>query len=117
MTAPSAERTYGEAIHVCHRDDLPAVGAAQAQIEGRLVAIVRTEDGEVHAIDDTCTHANVSLAEGELDGCLLECWLHGSVFDVRDGEPKNLPATVPVAVHQVTVDDAGEVYVALAADR
>ena len=78
---------------------------------------MRTEDGEIHAIDDTCTHANVSLAEGELTGCMLECWLHGSVFDVRTGDPANLPATVPVAVHQVTVDDAGEVYVALAADR
>jgi 3-phenylpropionate/trans-cinnamate dioxygenase ferredoxin subunit len=116
MTA-QPQSDYGDPVHVCHEGDLPAVGAAQAQIEGRLVAIVRTEDGEIHAIDDTCTHANVSLAEGELTGCMLECWLHGSVFDVRTGDPANLPATVPVAVHQVTVDDAGEVYVALAPGR
>lgn len=109
-----SETAYGEPVHVCHRDDLPETGAAQAQVEGRFVAMVRTEDGRIHAVDDTCSHANVSLSEGELDGCLLECWLHGSVFDVRTGDPENLPATVPIAVHQVTVDDAGEVYVALA---
>ena len=105
MTAAAA--TYGEPVHVCGVADLPEVGAAQAEIEGRLVAIVRTEDGAVHAIDDTCTHANVSLSEGEVEGCQVECWLHGSTFDVRTGEPSGLPATVPVAVHQVTVDDDG----------
>ena len=48
---------------------------------------VRTADGDVHAVDDTCSHANVSLSEGELDGCTLECWLHGSRFDLRTGTP------------------------------
>ena len=102
-------------IYVGELADIP-VGES-VRVQGSVAIAVFNADGELYAIDDTCTHANVSLAEGELDGCLLECWLHGSVFDVRDGEPKNLPATVPVAVHQVTVDDAGEVYVALAADR
>jgi nitrite reductase/ring-hydroxylating ferredoxin subunit len=63
------------------------------------VSLVRTEDGEVHCIDDACTHANVSLSEGELDGCMLECWLHGSRFDLRTGQPSGPPATVPVTVH------------------
>ena len=114
-TQTAADRD--EWVRVCRLDELPEVGAAKADINGRLVAIITTSDGDIHAIDDTCTHANVSLAEGELTGCMLECWLHGSVFDVRTGDPANLPATVPVAVHQVTVDDAGEVYVALAAGR
>lgn len=99
--------------YVCDLDELPEVGAAKADVDGRIVSIVRTEDGEVHAIDDTCTHANVSLSEGEVEGCLIECWLHASRFDLRTGQPQNLPATQPVAVHTVTVED-GRVHVALA---
>ena len=109
----SGEHTaYGTPVRVCRLDELPAVGAAAADIDGRIVSLVRTADGAVHCIDDTCTHANVSLAEGELDGCTLECWLHGSRFDLLTGEPSGPPATVPVAVHHVTID-GDDVYVAL----
>ncbi|NHA69061.1 non-heme iron oxygenase ferredoxin subunit [Phycicoccus flavus] len=100
-------------VRVCRVDELPAAGAAAADIHGRRVALVRTEDGDVHCVDDTCSHANVSLSEGELDGCTLECWLHGSRFDLRTGEPTGLPATQPIAVHSVRVQD-DEVFVALA---
>lgn len=101
-------------VRVCGVDELPAVGAAKADIDGRLVAMVRTEDGTVHAIDDTCPHANVSLSEGEVEDCSIECWLHGSRFDLLTGRPSHLPATVPVAVHTVRVTDDGDVLVALA---
>ena len=96
---------------VCSVDELPAEGAAKAVIDGRDVAIVHTDEG-IFAIDDICTHANVSLSEGEVEGCLIECWLHGSQFDLRTGQPLQLPATVPVAVHQVKVE-GNDVYVAL----
>ncbi|HYN28405.1 MAG TPA: non-heme iron oxygenase ferredoxin subunit [Dermatophilaceae bacterium] len=99
-------------VPVCRLDELPEVGVAAAEVDGRVIALVRTEDGAVHAIDDRCTHANVSLSEGELDGCTLECWLHGSRFDVRTGVPSGPPATVPVTVHDVRVLD-GEVHVRL----
>lgn len=100
-------------IRVCHVDELPAEGAVKADVDGRLIALVRDEDGSLHAIDDTCTHANVSLSEGEVEGCMIECWLHGSEFDLRTGEPTALPATVPVAVHTVRVTEEGDVLVAL----
>ncbi len=100
-------------VRVCRLDELPEVGGAKADIAGRLVAVVRDSEGVVHAIDDTCTHANVSLSEGEVDGDGIECWLHGSEFDLRTGNPSVLPATVPVAVHTVRITD-GDVYVALA---
>jgi 3-phenylpropionate/trans-cinnamate dioxygenase ferredoxin subunit len=103
---------FGAPVRVCRLDELPEVGAAAAEVDGRIVSVIRTADGRVHCIDDTCTHANVSLAEGELDGCTLECWLHGSRFDVLTGEPSGPPATVPVAVHHVTID-GDDVYVAL----
>jgi 3-phenylpropionate/trans-cinnamate dioxygenase ferredoxin component len=100
----------GEFVRVCRLDELPEVGAAAADIDGTLVAIVRTADGQVHAVDDTCSHANVSLSEGELDGCTLECWLHGSRFDIRTGEPSGPPAIVPINVYPVRVED-DEVFV------
>ncbi len=99
-------------VRVCSLDELPTVGAAAADVSGRIVAIVRTAEGEVHAVDDTCSHANVSLSEGELDGCTLECWLHGSRFDIRTGEPSGPPATAPLAVHTVKIE-GDDVYVAL----
>ena len=54
----------------------------------------------------------IALSEGEVDGCTLECWLHGSRFDLRTGEPTGLPATEPVPVYPVEIRD-GDVYVSL----
>ncbi len=67
------------------------------------VSLVRTE-GEVFAINDICSHANVSLSEGEVDDCSIECWLHGSSFDLRTGKPSGLPATRPVPVYPVKIE-------------
>ena len=88
-----------------HLDDLPDVGAVRCDVEGQAVAVVRAEDGTLHAIDDTCSHAEVSLSEGEVEDCAIECWLHGSRFDLRTGRPTGLPATQPVAVFALTVED------------
>jgi 3-phenylpropionate/trans-cinnamate dioxygenase ferredoxin subunit len=67
------------------------------------VSLVRTE-GEVFAINDICSHANVSLSEGEVEDCSIECWLHGSSFDLRTGKPSGLPATRPVPVYPVKIE-------------
>jgi len=81
-----------------------------AEVGGVPVAVVRADDDRFYAIHDECSHAAVALSEGELDGCTLECWLHGSRFDLRTGEPTGLPATEPVPVYPVEVRD-GEVFV------
>jgi 3-phenylpropionate/trans-cinnamate dioxygenase ferredoxin subunit len=75
--------------------------AAGATVE---VAVVRDGDGGWHAISDICSHGAVSLSDGEVEGCFVECWLHGSQFDLRTGKPVQLPATQPVPVYPVTVD-------------
>lgn len=68
-----------------------------------VVAVVRDEDGDWHAIGDTCTHGDVSLSEGDVeDGC-IECWGHSAVFDLETGEP-TLPATQPTPVFKLQVD-------------
>ena len=67
---------------------------------------------EIFAIQDLCTHGQVELSEGEVEGCLIECWLHGSRFDIRTGEPSGPPATVALAVHTVKIV-GDDVHVAL----
>ena len=95
---------------VCGLDDLPEVGAIQVIIAGEMIAVVRDEAGDVHAISDMCTHATVPLSEGEVEDCTIECWLHGSRFDLRTGEPTGLPAITPVDVYPVIID-GDDVYV------
>jgi 3-phenylpropionate/trans-cinnamate dioxygenase ferredoxin subunit len=72
-------------------------------------------DGELYAIDDTCTHQDASLSEGWLEDCLVECPLHAASFDLRTGQPTCLPARRPVRTHRATVDD-GTVHVHVAAE-
>jgi nitrite reductase/ring-hydroxylating ferredoxin subunit len=65
--------------------------------------VIRVDD-EVFAIYDVCSHEEVSLSEGEVDGCTIECWLHGSRFDLRTGKPSGPPATDPVPTYPVRVE-------------
>ena len=53
---------------------------------------------------DECSHAAIALSEGDVEGLQIECWLHGSRFDLRTGKPTGLPATEPVAIYPVQVD-------------
>jgi 3-phenylpropionate/trans-cinnamate dioxygenase ferredoxin component len=98
------------AQRVLSLSDLPEVGAVRVVLDSVPVAVVRDEEGHVHAVGDTCTHAEVSLSEGEVEDCTVECWLHGSRFDLRTGEPTALPAIRPIPVYPVTID-GGDVLV------
>ena len=87
-------------------DELAPGAAMKVDVGGAAVCVVRIDD-DVYAIGDVCSHAEVSLSEGEVwpDECEIECPQHGSVFDLRTGEPGTLPATLPVRVYDVTVAD------------
>ena len=67
------------------------------------IAIARNGD-EFFAIQDVCSHAEVALSEGEVTDCTIECWMHGSRFDLRTGKPTGPPATEPVPVYPVQID-------------
>lgn len=101
----------GERIKLCALDDIAADSSMRIDAGGHRVALVRIGD-DLFAIGDRCSHADFSLAEGELDieGRTLECWKHGSTFSIDSGEPECLPATKPVPTYDVVVDD-GDVYV------
>jgi 3-phenylpropionate/trans-cinnamate dioxygenase ferredoxin component len=88
-------------------DELASGEALAVVVDGRRIALVRIDD-EWFAVDDTCSHANVSLSEGEVlrQDCEIECWKHGSTFSLRTGEPTCLPAVVAVSVYPVVVDGA-----------
>ncbi|MGW0734901.1 bifunctional 3-phenylpropionate/cinnamic acid dioxygenase ferredoxin subunit [Streptomyces sp. NPDC002851] len=93
-------------ITVCRIEDLPP-GESIRVTDGVAapVAVFHTEDGEVYAIDDTCTHQDASLSDGWLEGCWVECPLHAAFFDLRNGQPTCLPAKFPVRTHKVSVED------------
>ena len=99
-------------IRVCSTDDIPKGSAISVDINGLPVALVHTDDDSFYAVYDECSHASVALSEGEIEGCTLECWLHGSRFDLRTGEPTGLPAIEPVPTYPVEIRD-GAVYVTL----
>jgi 3-phenylpropionate/trans-cinnamate dioxygenase ferredoxin subunit len=96
---------------VCAVDDVADASAIRVMVEGIPVAVVRSE-GEVYAIHDVCSHANVPLSEGDVEDRTIECWLHGSRFDLVTGEPTGLPATKPVPVYPVKID-GGDVLVSV----
>ena len=96
---------------VCALSDLPIEGVIGVEVDGEPVAVARAE-GEVYAIRDVCSHAEVPLSEGEVYDHTVECWLHGSCFDLRSGKPTGPPATKPLATYQIRVED-GDVYVAV----
>ncbi|MEE6256891.1 non-heme iron oxygenase ferredoxin subunit [Plantactinospora sonchi] len=99
-------------IRICSTEDIPKGSVISAEVEGTEVAVVHAEDGNFYAVRDECSHAAVALSEGEVDGCTLECWLHGSRFDLRTGEPSGLPATQPVPVYPVEIRD-GDIFLSL----
>ena len=92
-----------EFVRACSVSDLKDGGAISVVLGGDEIAIVKTE-GEGFAIRDWCSHAAVPLSEGEVDGFTIECWLHGSCFDLRTGRPTAMPATVPVPVYPVKIE-------------
>ena len=95
-------------ILVGRPEDIP-LGEA-VRIEADVPIAVFNVDGELLAVDDTCTHQDASLADGWLEGCNVECPLHAACFDLRTGMPSGPPAKMPVRTHEVVVED-GLVYV------
>ncbi|MDA8195346.1 MAG: non-heme iron oxygenase ferredoxin subunit [Thermaerobacter sp.] len=82
-----------------------------------LLAIVGDEEvalyrvnGAVYATDDLCSHAEASLAEGDLRGYIIECPRHGGAFDIRTGEPKHFPAFSPIRTFPVKIEE-GSIWI------
>lgn len=96
----------GEVVRLCGREDVESGSARKFDVGEHRIALVRIGD-EFYAIGDTCSHEDYSLSEGEViaEERELECWKHGSTFDLRTGEACSLPATKAVPVYDVRVDE------------
>lgn len=92
------------AQRACGVSELEQDAPLRVELDGVPIAIVRDSNDEIHAIGDTCTHGEISLSEGFVEGDTVECWAHGSVFSLRTGIPRNLPAYEPVPVYVVVID-------------
>ena len=113
MSETNTSGTTGTFVRVCALADLPEQGAIGVEVGDLPVAVVRV-GGEVFALHDVCSHEEVPLSEGDVYNHTVECWLHGSCFDLRTGAPTGPPATKPVPTYPVKVED-GDVYVAVPA--
>lgn len=98
-------------LDVCPLSQLPRGEAFRVEADPPI-AVFHTDDGEVLAIDDTCTHQDASLADGWLEGCEVECPLHASRFNLHTGAVDAPPAKLPVRTHAVVVE-AGMIRVAV----
>ena len=99
--------TTDTTIVVCKLADLPAGEMRLIEVDDRKIGVFHCADGELLAIEDRCSHDDGPLAEGEFDSasCTVECPRHGSLFDLRTGRPKTLPAYRPVDTFEVRIDD------------
>lgn len=94
----------GQPRVVARVEDVSPESMLRVEADGTPICLIRTQDGTFYAIDDTCTHEDYSLSEGELWEFEVECPAHGSRFDVRTGEVRNLPATLPVRTHRIRIE-------------
>ncbi|WP_328345845.1 non-heme iron oxygenase ferredoxin subunit [Micromonospora sp. NBC_00421] len=98
-----------QGIRLCALSDLEDKAPLAVQVGDVPVVVVRIGD-EVHALRNQCTHARMSLSEGEVTSKGIECWMHGACFDLRTGVPTSPPAVDPVDVYLVRVE-GGDVFV------
>jgi 3-phenylpropionate/trans-cinnamate dioxygenase ferredoxin subunit len=102
--------TSATSISVCPAAELGEGEMRLVEADGRKIGVFRCAGGELYAIEDRCSHDDGPLAEGEFDlgACTVECPRHGSLFDIRTGRPKTLPAYQPVETFEVREED-GEI--------
>jgi len=73
-------------------------------VEGQDILLAKIAD-QIYAVSDICTHSEVSLSEGDIEGCSIECWLHGSSFDLRTGVASGPPATSDLQTYKVVIEE------------
>ncbi len=92
--------------NVCTAEELPEGTKKIVEVDGIEIGVFNC-GGELLAIEDRCSHDDGPLAEGEFDpaACTVECPRHGSLFDLKSGRPKSLPAFAPVETFAVRAED------------
>jgi 3-phenylpropionate/trans-cinnamate dioxygenase ferredoxin component len=97
------------ALRICDLEDIKPGKSIRVKVGDVAIAIVRTPNGDVKALDDKCSHGEISLSEGFIDNETIECWAHGAKFDLNTGKPLSLPAYEPVATYEVLIEN-GDIF-------
>jgi 3-phenylpropionate/trans-cinnamate dioxygenase ferredoxin component len=97
-------------IRICNVEDVKPGKALRVRIGDDAIALIRTKQGTFKAINDKCSHGEISLSEGFVDDETIECWAHGAKFSLDTGAPLSLPAYEPVATYEVIVEN-DEVFI------
>lgn len=108
MDTDNSARATDERVSAGRLDDLQPEAVVRLDLDPPIA--VFNVDGTCYAVDDTCSHAEASLADGDVEGVEVECPWHMGRFDLRTGRACKLPATKPIRTHAVEVID-GEIIV------
>ena len=103
------------AVRICAVEDIKPGKAIRVKIGEEAIAIVRTKADQVYALNDKCSHGEISLSEGFVDNETIECWAHGAKFSLETGEALTLPAYEPVAKYEVIIDN-GDIFLEIDAE-
>ena len=103
------------AVRICAVEDIKPGKAIRVKVGDNAIAIVRTKAGDVKAIDDKCSHGEISLSEGFVDNETIECWAHRAKVSLATGAALTLPAFEPVAVYEVIIDN-GDIFLEIDAE-
>jgi nitrite reductase/ring-hydroxylating ferredoxin subunit len=94
-------------IFLCHAEDVAPGDIRRVDVPDLPPLAVYNLDGTFHVTDDTCSHGEASLSDGEIDGGLIECPFHAGCFDIATGEPAGAPCIVPIKVYAVVIENGG----------
>ncbi len=103
------------AVRICAVEDIKLGKAIRVKVGEEAIALVRTKADQVYALNDKCSHGEISLSEGFVDNETIECWAHGAKFSLETGEALTLPAFEPVAKYEVIIDN-GDIFLEIDAD-
>ena len=103
------------AVRICAVEDIKPGKAIRVKVGDEAIAIVRTKADQVYALNDKCSHGEISLSEGFVDNETIECWAHGAKFSLETGDALTLPAFEPVAKYEVIIDN-GDIFLEIDAD-
>ncbi len=105
--------TSSTAWHLlAHSNEIPEGMCLQVGLAGRSLLVCKV-NGQIYCVEDRCSHRDIPLHRGWLEGYLFACPLHGATFDIRNGSPCRLPATRPIASFPIQIDEQQRVFVAL----
>ena len=88
---------------VASLEEIPEGGLHHVEVDGKEIVLANRK-GQIYALEDCCSHEEYPLSAGEITGDQITCALHGARFDLETGEPKALPAVVPVDTFEVRID-------------